>query len=168
MYGGSLGPLGTEGMLEFSKPRNGDAKDTNPKDACGIKKVPYSTLPAPVLAECAVGMLEGALEYGRHNYRVIGVRSSVYYDAALRHLTAWWEGEDTDEKSGLSHITKCITSCMVLRDAMIRGKMVDDRPPGTAEFIQELNKQVAGLLEKHPHPKEAFLAYGDMPTRYQP
>ena len=78
-------------------------KPTNPKDAVGIKKAPMSTVSAAVLAEVGVGMLEGALKYGRHNYRGVGVRASVYYDATIRHLFSWWEGEDTDPDSQLSH-----------------------------------------------------------------
>ena len=100
-------------------------KESNPKDAVGIKKAPFSTVPSPVVAEVGLAMLEGALKYGRHNYRAIGVRSSVYFDAALRHLTAWWEGQDVDPDSGLSHITKALACLFVLRDANLIGKLVD-------------------------------------------
>src|SRR3990167_4724582 len=94
-------------------------KDTNPKDAVGVRKVSFSMLCWPVLANVALAMLEGARKYGRHNYRVIGVRASVYFDAAGRHLTAWYEGEDIDPDSDLSHVTKAIATLMVLRDGMI-------------------------------------------------
>lgn len=126
-------------------------KDTNPKDAVGIKKVPFSTISAPVIAELGVAMMEGARKYGRHNYRDVGVRSSVYYDATLRHLTSWWEGEDIDALSGLSHITKAIASLTVLRDAMIFGKLKDDRPPRAPDgWMEELNKKAGELIEKFP------------------
>ena len=73
--------------LAFLKDGEGmDTKPTNPKDAIGIKKVPFSTVPARVIAEIGLAMLEGAAKYGRHNYRVSGVRASVYYDAAMRHI----------------------------------------------------------------------------------
>ena len=124
-------------------------KYTNPKDSIGTHKAPMSTVPAPVLAEVGVAMLEGAAKYGRHNYRVAGVRASVYYDAALRHLMAWWEGEDLDPDSGLSHVTKAITSLVVLRDSMIQGQCTDDRPPCSAAFYPTLNAQAAAILERH-------------------
>lgn len=124
-------------------------KATNPKDAIGISKAPMSTVSAAVLAEVGVAMLEGASKYGRHNYRAAGVRSSVYYDATMRHLMAWWEGEDTDPDSGMSHITKAITSLVVLRDAMIQGMCTDDRPPRSAEFYARLNTLAAEVLAKH-------------------
>src|SRR5512143_1165912 len=104
-------------------------KPSNPKDSVGVKKVSLSYVPAPVLMETAVGMQEGGFKYGRHNYRVIGVRGSVYYDATMRHLMSWWEGEDIDPDSGLSHVTKAICSLVVLRDAMMQGCFTDDRPP---------------------------------------
>ena len=94
-----------------------EVKDTNPKDAIGISKAPLSTVSAAVLMEVGVAMLEGASKYGRHNYRAAGVRASVYYDALMRHAMAWWEGEDLDPDSGMSHITKAITTLVVLRDA---------------------------------------------------
>ena len=132
-------------------------KLTNPKDACGVKKVYYSTLPAPVLGEMGLGLLEGALKYGRHNYRAIGVRASVYYDAAGRHLTDWWEGVDIDPDSGLSHITKAICALVVLRDAMIQDKWTDDRPPKSpAGWLQDLNKKVEALLSRYPDPEAAY------------
>lgn len=126
-----------------------DQKPTNPKDIVGVKKAPMSTVSAAVMAEVGVAMMEGALKYGRHNYRAVGVRASVYYDGTLRHLFSWWEGEDTDPDSGLSHITKAITSLVVLRDAMIQGKVDDDRPPVSADFYRELNERAAGLIEKY-------------------
>lgn len=131
-------------------------KPTNPKDALGIKKVPMSTIPSPVLAELGVAMLEGAMKYGRHNYRVIGVRGSVYYDAVMRHMLSWWEGENIDPDSGLNHITKAIASLVVLRDAMIQGNWVDDRPPASKEWINEFNGRVQALINKYPDPVEPY------------
>lgn len=126
-------------------------KDTNPKDSVGIKKTPISTLSGPVMMEVGLAMMEGARKYGRHNYRKSGVRASVYYDAAYRHLVDWWEGEDIDPLSNLSHITKCIASCMVLRDAMIFDMLKDDRPPKAPKgWLEELNKKAGELIEKFP------------------
>jgi hypothetical protein len=125
------------------------AKPSNPKDIVGVRKAPMSTVSGPVLAEVGVAMLEGAAKYGRHNYRAVGVRSSVYYDATMRHLIGWWEGEDTDPDSGLSHITKAITSLVVLRDAMLQDKVEDDRPPRAKTFYPGLNARAAAMLDKH-------------------
>lgn len=124
-------------------------KPSNPKDAIGIRKAPMSTVSAAVLAEVGVAMLEGAAKYGRHNYRAVGVQSSVYYDATMRHLMDWWEGVDIDPDSGMHHITKAITSLVVLRDAMIQGMLTDDRPPRSAEFYARLNELAGQILDRH-------------------
>lgn len=129
-------------------------KASNPKDAIGSHKVPFGTVPQQVVAEVGLALLEGAVKYGRHNYRAIGVRSSVYFDATHRHLGAWWEGQDIDPKSGLHHITKAIASLVVLRDAMIQGKCDDDRPPSAADpdWVEKLNAEAARILSEHPNP----------------
>lgn len=126
-----------------------DEKLTNPKDLVGVRKVPMSTVPATVLAEIGVAMLEGASKYGRHNYRAVGVRGSVYYDGVMRHLMAWWEGEDLDPDSGMSHVTKAITSLVVLRDAMMQGKFTDDRPPRAVPFYPTLNAASANIIDRY-------------------
>jgi hypothetical protein len=130
-----------------------EMKPTNPKDIAGSKKAPVnSMIPGAVKAEIGVALLEGALKYGRHNYRQDGVRASVYYDAVGRHLDAWWEGEDVDEESGLSHITKAIAGLIILRDCSIRGMCNDDRPPKTIGFMREVNEKTKALIEKYPNP----------------
>jgi hypothetical protein len=124
-------------------------KPTNPKDAIGIRKVNLSCVPAGVMLETAVALMEGAAKYGRHNYRGVGVRASVYYDAAAGHLMDWWEGDDIDADSGLSHVTKAIASLVVLRDAMLQEKLTDDRPPRSKVFKRDFNGKAAEVLDRH-------------------
>jgi hypothetical protein len=136
-----------------------NTKPSNPKDAFGIRKVSISYVSLPVLAEVAVGMQEGGAKYGRHNYRVIGVKTSVYIDAAFRHIADFWEGEDIDASSGISHVSKAIASLVVLRDAMIQGQCVDDRPPPSPRgWLAPLNAKVEELAEKYPKPVPAYTA----------
>jgi len=132
-------------------------KQTNPKDAVGIKKVPMSVVSAPVLMEIGLGMMEGARKYRRHNYRVAGVRASVYYDAAMRHLMAWWEGEDIDPDSGLNHISKALACLSVLRDSMILENWSDDRPPKHKDgWINKYNDKAKEIIEKYPEGLEPY------------
>lgn len=130
-------------------PSAANEKPSNPKDAVGIRKAPMSTVPMGVMAEVGVAMLEGAVKYGRHNYRAVGVRTSVYFDAAMRHLIAFWEGEDIDPDSGMSHITKAITTLTVLRDAQMQSKCEDDRPPRSENFYGRLNDAAGKLIDKY-------------------
>lgn len=132
-------------------------KDGNPKDSVGTKKVPFSTIPCRVLAEIGLALLEGARKYARHNYRIAGVRASVYYDASLRHLMSWWEGENIDPDSDLSHITKAIAGLIVLRDSMLENNWNDDRPPKVKDgWVQEYNKKASEIIEKYPNGKEPY------------
>ena len=138
------------------------SKDTNPKDAIGIKKPPLSTVPLPVLFEVGAAMLEGACKYRRHNYRVAGVRGSVYFDAAWRHLAAWWEGEDIDLDSGLHHVSKAIATLVVLRDAMMNDKFVDDRPPSSeAGWMAKIQERIDDVLARYPDPKPPYVKAGE-------
>ena len=137
-------------------------KPTNPKDVVGVRKVPFSCLPCGPLAEAAIGMQEGAMKYGRHNYRDEGVLASTYYDAVYRHMMDWWEGEDIDPDSGLNHITKAMASLVVLRDGMICNKWIDDRPPVAPEgFFQNLDKLAAEIVDRYPDAKPAFTRLGE-------
>ncbi len=76
----------------------------------------------------ALGMMEGGIKYGMHNYRAVGVRASVYYDATMRHLADWYAGKPIDHESDLSHLSKALSSSQVLLDSMVMGNWVDDRP----------------------------------------
>lgn len=130
----------------------------NPKQQFGLSKVPFHYFPMTVLAEASVGMLEGGLKYGAHNYRNTAIFASTYADAAMRHILSAWEGEDIDPDSGLPHIVKAICSLAVWRDAEINGKLVDDRPlkpPGN--WLIKLADLVRRLQEKYPTPKAPFL-----------
>lgn len=138
-------------------------KDTNPKDAVGMRKTPLSTLPFRVLWRVGLAMMEGALKYGRHNYRAAGVRASVYFDAVVgRHLGPWWEGQDDDPDSNLHHIDKAIAGLMVLRDAILQGNWEDDRPPrAKGEDLAALNAHAASLLERYGHVKPHHYTIND-------
>lgn len=129
-----------------------NTKDTNPKDAVGIKKVPLSCVPTIPMLELGLAMMEGARKYGRHNYRAVGTRSSVYYDAIIRHLTAWWEGEDIDPESGVHHLMKAAACIFVHRDSILMGNVEDDRPLTYPEKMpmSNLNQQAAKIIEKYP------------------
>tara|TARA_B100001245_G_scaffold204452_1_gene165605 strand:+ start:244 stop:690 length:447 start_codon:yes stop_codon:yes gene_type:complete len=143
------------------------SKKTNPKDAVGTKKPRfYSGLPANVTKEVTIGVMEGAMKYGRHNYRIAGVRASTYIDATIGHLLDYWEGQDIDPDSDLHHITKAIASLYVLRDAQMRNMCEDDRPPksdveGDKTRLQAI---VNKLFEKYPNPVPAYKE-GDVKLR---
>lgn len=136
-----------------------NVKPSNPKDSVGIRKWrQFCCVPFTVIWHIGVAMLEGYLKYGRHNYRKAGVRASVYIDAAKGHIDCWWEGEDDDPDSRLCHLDKALASLVVLRDSMLLGNWVDDRPPkaNVDEIRGYLQGKVEELFDKYPDPKPPF------------
>ena len=127
------------------------SKPSNPKDIVGSNKVPLHLCPSTLIAGVSLAMLEGAVKYGRSNFRAVGVRASIYFDAEQRHMKAWWEGEDVDPESGLDHLFKAAACLAVLIDAKYAGKMKDDRmvSGGYAALMRELTPHVARLKALH-------------------
>jgi len=143
--------------MKFEVRDESSCKDTNPKDAVGTKKSPVSCVPMTFIAAVGLAMLEGALKYRRHNYRVSGVRLSVYVDAIFRHMAAMWEGEWEDKDSGLPHIVKIGACCAVVYDAYLLGKLIDDRPPKHKDgWMGEMNKHAKGLVERAEDVGDAY------------
>lgn len=127
------------------------SKPTNPKDAIGSNKIPMHLWPETATVLGALGLLDGALKYGRSNFREIGVRASIYYDAAKRHLNAWFEGEECDPDSKLPHLAHALACIAIIVDAEAAGKLDDDRmvQGGYRGLVDELTPHVARLKELH-------------------
>jgi hypothetical protein len=112
----------------------------NPKDRVGVRKPPLHLIPpAAEILESAV-MALGAKKYGAFNWRTANVKASVYIAAARRHLVQWFDGQDDDAESGVSHLAHARACLGILLDALATGHLVDDRPsPGaSAELIEQL------------------------------
>ena len=137
-----------------SEARKPETKPSNPKDAVGVKKTPFSVIPLAVIGRIALALLEGARKYGRHNYRAAGVRASVYFDAATGHLFDWWEGQDIDPESQLCHIDKALASLVVLRDAMLQDMWEDDRPPRSKVLPRQGNNAAASDIIERVRPND--------------
>lgn len=141
-----------------------ELKDTNPKDAIGSQKLPLHLWPTTATAMGCLGLMDGAGKYGRANWRSAGVRASVYFDAAHRHLAAWFEGEEADPDSGLPHLSHALACLAIIVDAEAAGLLVDDRqmPGGHRALIDSLTPHVARLKELHSSrsPKHFTIADG--------
>jgi hypothetical protein len=126
-------------------------KPTNPKDALGTDKLPLHLWPATATAMGCVGLANGAFKYGRSNFREIGVRASIYVDAAKRHLEAWFEGEEVDTDDGVPHLAAALACVAIIVDARAAGKMTDDRniAGGYRNLVTELTPHIKRLRELH-------------------
>lgn len=107
----------------------GATKPSNPKDVIGSRKASLSLVPWTLVWGAAHALLEGALKYGRFNWRIAGVRASIYLDAVKRHIAKWEGGQESDPLTTVHHIDSAIGCLTILRDAMVYGKLEDDRPP---------------------------------------
>lgn len=123
-------------------------KDTNPKDGIGATKLPLSLVPPVALAHASLAHLDGACKYGKWNWRVAGVRASIYIDAALRHIAAYNEGEKVAADSGVHHLGHALACLNILLDAESVGKLIDDRPP-SGRIPTELKEQVSKIIINH-------------------
>lgn len=122
----------------------------NPKDIVGSDKLPLHLWPTTATAMGCIALLNGALKYGRSNWRAVGVRASIYVDACQRHLAAWFEGEEADEE-GVPHLSAALACLAILVDCQAAGKLKDDRqyPGGHRELIDSLTPHVKRLKELH-------------------
>lgn len=83
-------------------------------------------VPLRAMWEIGKVMTDGAKKYSEFNWKG-GLKYSRLYDAALRHIIQFIEGEDVDPESGLHHLGHaacCIT--MLLEMTMDRPDL-DDR-----------------------------------------
>lgn len=122
----------------------------NPKQSEGNKKVGMHVIPPSVLMQVALALTEGELRYSGYNWRETPVKASTYYDSTWRHFADWWEGQDIDAPSGLSHVIKAIAGLIVLADAMQQGQFIDDRPKAhvNPNWMEDINKQHIALVTK--------------------
>lgn len=117
--------------------------DNNPKSQYGMKKPPFHLIPQPFLVILSKVMNLGASKYGPFNWRTNSVAASVYIAAAMRHIASYYDGEDKDPESGVSHLAHAAACMAILIDAQSTGNLIDDRPPAgvTAQLIKEHTEQ---------------------------
>jgi hypothetical protein len=128
-------------------------KDTNPKDAIGSMKLPLHLVPSTMTLYAALAFAEGAAKYGAHNWRIAGVRSSVYYSALQRHLAKYWNGEDIDPKTKVPHLASALACIAVLVDASVANKLLDDRPPALPGVPDLIDHDAYAVVQ---HVRELF------------
>ncbi len=104
-------------------------KDTNPKDMVAAGKIPLALCSPIAKAHWSLAQHAGMCKYGAWNWRITGVRASVYLHAMGRHMDAYLSGEDSDPVDGTHHLGNIMACAAILMDAEEAGKLTDDRPP---------------------------------------
>ena len=90
------------------------------------EKPPIGLISRVALEEEAKVLDFGARKYDKHNWRN-GFEWSRLYDAALRHVLAFADGEDVDRETGLSHLAHARCCLAFLIEHVEYGLGVDDR-----------------------------------------
>ena len=146
-----------------------DTKPTNPKDIIGSAKLPLHLWPTTATILGALALMDGALKYGRSNWREAGVRATIYVDAARRHLDAWLEGEDDADDSSVPHLGHALACIAILIDAQAHGKLVDDRlygdPRDYRRFIDTMTERVKVIQANHEGKDPKHYTIEDMRAR---
>jgi hypothetical protein len=75
-------------------------------------KYRHSLLPTGVLKEVIKVLEYGATKYAPDNWKEVEDGTSRYYDAALRHIDSWYEGQKVDSETGLHHLAHA-TCCLM-------------------------------------------------------
>lgn len=109
----------------------------------------YSLIPHEALDAVAKVMTFGAKKYADHNWRNANSWSR-YYDAALRHLTAWNRGEDDDLETGMNHLDHA-ACCVLMLSSLVKSNLgSDDRWIPNAERVRYPVDDVELCGELHP------------------
>lgn len=91
-------------------------------------KPQLSLLPIEALEEIAKVLTFGAKKYNKGNWRK-GLLYSRVLDAALRHIYAYNNKQDTDPETGISHLAHAACNLLFLLtyEKLGLGKQYDDR-----------------------------------------
>lgn len=75
-------------------------------------KLRYSLLPSGTIKQIVEVLEHGAKKYDVNNWQNVSDSRTRYYNALMRHLEAWWNGEKLDPESGCHHLAHA--GCCVL------------------------------------------------------
>lgn len=101
--------------------------DNNVKTAAAATKPRSSAIPPNSILVMGAAMQNGADKYGIFNWRDTTVSATVFYDAMMRHMLAWYNGGDDAPDSKVSHLGHIMANCAILLDAKEHGVFNDDR-----------------------------------------
>lgn len=90
-------------------------------------KLPFHLLPPELLEGVSSVLQFGAQKYSARNWE-LGMAWSRPFGALMRHMWAWWRGEDRDEETGMSHLwhAGCCIAFLIAYEQRKVGE--DDRP----------------------------------------
>ena len=98
-------------------------------------KLPMHLVPPDAIESMARVLDYGASKYSERNWE-LEAPVSVPYASLMRHLQAYWAGEDCDPESNLSHLDHIImNAAMLVRYA--KNEENDDRPTKVVDKLKK-------------------------------
>ena len=77
-------------------------------------KLKYHLVPSESIQAIAEIMTYGAEKYCENSWQGLDDFENRYYDALMRHLEAWRQGEKIDKESGKLHLAHAATNAIFL------------------------------------------------------
>lgn len=129
-------------LLDFLvAPQNSEAVDDRPSsghiggypriDSFGVEAANatprFDLIPYSGMVSLARHYGAGAAKYAKHNWAA-GYEWSKPFAALMRHLLAFWSGEDIDAETGSPHIIASAWHCLTMVEFAITHPEFDDRP----------------------------------------
>lgn len=128
-----------------------DTKPAAHQPSEGVKhdadKARYDLIPAYPLDELVKVYTFGATKYADHNWRK-GLAWSRVFAAIMRHLWAFWRGEDNDPETGLPHPVHAAWGCFTLIEYMRFNTEGDDRYRAQVEVYETSCLMCNGTLTR--------------------
>lgn len=120
------------------------------------KKVRMDLIPWQAVKEIAKVLTFGAEKYGPYNWQHLDDPQPRLFAALQRHMLAWWDGDDKDDETGISHLAHA--GCCILfllwfelpHRAFARGQSATD-PLG--EHEQHAQASTLGQPESKVNPE---------------
>ena len=119
--------------------------DNNVKTAAAQYKPKTSAVPPIAIMALGEAMQTGADKYGIFNWRETTVSATVFYDAMMRHLQAWYSGEDFAEDTRVHHLAHVMAGAAIVIDSIHNETFNDDRGPG-----QAVNEHARSVYKEPP------------------
>lgn len=88
-------------------------------------KPDYSLVPFAALDEVVKVLTYGANKYDRFNWE--NVEDVRYQAAALRHISAYMQGEKYDPETGINHLAHAVCSLLFLTEFDLKKECTSDK-----------------------------------------
>lgn len=118
----------TNDLVQGTTPSTKEEKETLVEPSKGVKndsgKIEWSYLPIEPMNEVLKVLMLGDRKYPSPdgcNWKAVPNARKRYYNAALRHITSWYNGEKTDPESGYNHLAHAVTNALFLLWFEIKG-----------------------------------------------